>query len=133
MLLDTGASGRDSRVSRRNHKLNNLLLLCTFSQCIIQFKEHYLQLYGANGPSSETSKKRNKRLAQLMEEYTSGEDDDAFDVPVTFSPAPSPSKPWLRKFNQYLDGANDVPGGMPLAQWWGVHYILIFFFALYLI
>ena len=50
-----------------------------------------------------------------MAEYTSDEDDDdSVSTPTEIA------EPWRRKFNQYLNGSDEVPNGMSIVQWWGV-------------
>lgn len=57
-----------------------------------------------------------------MEEYTGADEDEL--ASATSTPTPNTSKPWLREFNQYLNGGDEVPSGMMIVQWWGVSYLL---------
>lgn len=61
-------------------------------------------------------KKGNKKLARLLAEDSTDEEMDP-STPVTPSDT---SKPWLREFNRYIEGVDEVPNGMTITKWWGV-------------
>ena len=57
-------------------------------------------MYGNNGPPKNTTTKGNKKLAKLMDEYASS-DENIEDS----TPAPAPAEimePWQREFNQQV-------------------------------
>jgi len=78
-------------------------------------------LYGVDGAPAAAAKKRNKKLARLLAEDST---DDEMDAPSTSATPLLDSdthKPWLCEFQQYLDGVDEVPNGMTITKWWGVH------------
>lgn len=64
------------------------------------------------------SKKGKGKLTTLLEEGSSDED-DVLSTPTTISH--DTSKPWLQEFQRYLNGADELPSGMSLIQWWGIN------------
>ena len=68
-------------------------------------------------------KKGNKKLARLLAEDSTDEEMDAPSTPVTPSDT---SKPWLREFNRYIEGVDEVPNGMTITKWWGVSLFVKF-------
>lgn len=74
-------------------------------------------MHAAGGQIPGISRKQNKKLALLLNDLDS--DDEATTTQASFTT--DLSKPWMQEFNQYLNGVDDVPAGMSLIQWWGVH------------
>ena len=96
---------------------NNLL----YTNFIIKFKEQYFEMYGKEGPPKSTRVKGNKNLAKPLAEDTTDEEEEL----STPTPTADVSKPWKNEFNWYLDGNDEVPNGMSLPQWWGVHSFIL--------
>ncbi|KAF8802830.1 hypothetical protein BYT27DRAFT_7076347 [Phlegmacium glaucopus] len=95
------------------------------------FQTRYKELYGENRPPKTTNTKGNKKLAKLMEEYSS-EDDEENEA--TQTSIPDSAEPWRQEFDQYLKETDEVPSGMTLPQWWGVRpsvYFILFFIYLF--
>ena len=76
-------------------------------------------MYGIAGAPPTTVKKGNKKLTQFLAKDST---DEEMDAPLAATPSPDSNinKPWLREFNQYIDGADEVPNGMSITKWWGV-------------
>ncbi len=90
---------------------------------ILQFKKRYYDL-NATGVTLSTALRDHQsarsRLNELMRELSddesgaeSGSDDDATSNPKDVE------KPWLKEFNAYLHGTEDL-GGRSIVQWWGM-------------
>jgi hypothetical protein len=77
-------------------------------------------MYGKEGPPKSTHVKGNKKLAKLLAEDTTDDEEEC----STPTPAADSSKPWKAEFNWYLDGTDEVPNGMPLPRWWGVNTLI---------
>lgn len=89
-----------------------------------QFKERYLELYGAGGAPPAAVKKVNKKLARLLAVDSTDEETDVPSTSATPSPDSDNNKPWLREFKLYIDGVDEVPNGMTITKWWGVSLFL---------
>lgn len=79
-------------------------------------------MYGVAGAPQAAVKKGNKKLARLLAEDST---DEETDVPSTSGSAnplldSDAHKPWLREFNAYINGVDEVPNGMTITKWWGV-------------
>jgi hypothetical protein len=96
----------------------------TFATLIIaQFKDRYMALHHSGASSSKTVVLAAKpRINKLLQELSDDEDDDSLDTRPRVSE--DPSRPWLPKFQAYLDTTENVPDDWTAIQWWGVSPLL---------
>lgn len=79
-------------------------------------------MYSVDGAPAAAAKKCNKKLVQLLAENSTDDEMDALSMSATPLPDSDTHKPWLHEFQQYLDRIDEVPNGMTITKWWGVHW-----------
>lgn len=74
-------------------------------------------MYGNNAAPKPAARKGNQKLAKLMAQLESEDEDDLESSSI---PPASTSTPWALEFNQYLNGMDEVASDQSLTSWWGV-------------
>lgn len=102
--------------------LNTIILQLLTHFLLSQFKDRYLDMYGAAGANVPTKKGKTigGNIKKLLRELAVSDDEEPPSAPVPVDPR----KPWLKEFRAYLDAVDEVLDGMTLIQWWGVSHLV---------
>jgi hypothetical protein len=94
---------------------------------MLQFKERWEEL---NKPTNQTCS--TARTLSVSKSWLDNNSDDE-GLPSTSSALPS-DKPWLKEFNRYIDGEDELDDGQTVVSWWGVSdtFLSIFLCLIYL-
>ena len=66
-------------------------------------------------------------LAPLGSRSRLDEEDSDDDARPSSGAVPASDKPWLKEFNLYLDGEDELEEGQSVVSWWGVCTIILNF------
>ena len=77
-------------------------------------------MYGSTAAMPHASKSTQllSKKSSLLRELSDDEGDSA-ESPL------SNRVPWLEEFSRYYDAKENIPDGMSIVQWWGVHHHFI--------
>ncbi|PPQ76982.1 hypothetical protein CVT24_009477, partial [Panaeolus cyanescens] len=82
-----------------------------------QFKDRYDEISGSSKTSSAPLRKKPR--------YTSNSDDSDDDETTKNTHASrqygSEKEPWLREFERYIDGEDEIEEDQDIVQWWGIN------------
>ena len=99
------------------------LNISAVADCNKQFQKRYHEVHGE--PSSQSSAKQNRpsgsKITTLLRELS--DDESSGDESHPAAAASDPKKPWLKEYNQYIDGWDELAKGQSIVQWWGVRII----------